>query len=167
MILQGVFWALAVTGLFAGTGFKFFQSWLWICASVLAMYFVLMSPDLTAKAAAMLPPSWKGDEMILALAVAAPLLCFLFAILTLTFCESEFSIYRLPRGLNTIGAAVNGAIFGMLITDTAILLLMMTDGRAGIPETEARELARMSVNRVGCVFSVVNYATFQPGRGAE
>lgn len=159
-----VVWAIPVAAIFGGTAFKPVSTFLWTVSALLAFYFGLMSPVVAESVFGMLPASWSsGREMLLMLVIGVPVLTFLFGLTIHTFCRVDFGVFKLPKGFNFIVSGLNGLLFGILLTDLLMLIILLSSIHEQFPEKYNEDFRKLTLKRSMVSVSIVNRALYNSG----
>ncbi|MBQ8753985.1 MAG: hypothetical protein IJZ19_03070 [Lentisphaeria bacterium] len=154
-----IFWAIPFAAIFGGTAFKPIQSYLWAVCALLAFYFGAMSPAVSEAIFGLLPASWSdGREQLLMLIIGVPVFTFLAAVITHTFCPVDFGVFKLPKGFNLVVSGINGFLFGVVLTDLLMLIILVSSIHNQIPEKYNEEFRKMTLSRSMVTVSIVNRA---------
>ena len=159
-----VFWAIPVAAIFGGTAFRPVSTFLWTVSALLAFYFGLMSPAVAESVFGMLPASWSsGRESLLMLSIGVPVLTFLFGVIIHTFCRVDFGVFKLPKGFNFIVSGLNGLLFGILLTDLLMLIILLSSIHEQFPEKYNEDFRKLTLQRSMVSVSIVNRALYNSG----
>jgi hypothetical protein len=154
-----IFWAIPFAAIFGGTAFKPIQSYLWACAALLGFYFGTMSPAVAEAVFSILPASWTdGREQLLMMCIGVPVFTFLLGVVIHTFCPVDFGVFKLPKGFNLVVSGLNGLLFGILLTDLLMLIILNSSIHTQIPEEHNERFRKMTLDRSMVTVSIVNRA---------
>jgi hypothetical protein len=150
------FWMIPVAGFFGGSAFKPFQIYSWACAAVLSFFFCLMTPGICTVVQRVSPASWGIYLPFFCFLIGVPLLTVCGWVLIHTFCNIDFCVLKMPRGLNNIVSGFFGFLIGIVLADYILFAVFMSNIFQQLPEKYQRNMRELTLSRSAASVDLVN-----------